>query len=172
MQVFKIETVRGNKVKRREFGRCECLTKNANCTRMSLSRLGTVTVRMSRNQVLNGCLCCRPGLTITYLRPSVAVTGLPKPQSLHAVIMSRFAAKCLHEMNQVCRALVAQLGEDTETLGLRVGLHSGAVTVGADGKALHKYCMKQRTFLTAPFLCIFRLGFCVGRRLDSSSLGM
>jgi class 3 adenylate cyclase len=60
----------------------------------------------------------------------VAVTGLPKPQKTHAVIMARFAADCLEEMNVVTRELEATLGPDTGDLKLRIGLHSGPVTAG------------------------------------------
>ena len=64
--------------------------------------------------------------------------GLPSPQVFHAVIMGRFAAQCLIDMSQVCNKLVDRLGEETATLGLRVGIHSGPVTVRAT-EVLH-YC--------------------------------
>ncbi|CAB9497218.1 Receptor-type guanylate cyclase gcy [Seminavis robusta] len=60
----------------------------------------------------------------------VAVTGIPQPRKDHAVIMCRFAHDCLHKMGIVCRKLEKQLGPETGDLGLRIGLHSGAVTGG------------------------------------------
>ena len=60
----------------------------------------------------------------------VAVTGLPKPQQDHAVIMAKFARDCMFKMRQVIHELKDVLGAGTETLELRVGLHSGAVTAG------------------------------------------
>ncbi|CAB9508786.1 Receptor-type guanylate cyclase gcy [Seminavis robusta] len=60
----------------------------------------------------------------------VAITGCPKPQNTHAVIMCRFARDCMNRMTEVTAELSDSLGEDTATLGFRVGLHSGPVTAG------------------------------------------
>ncbi|CAB9517391.1 Receptor-type guanylate cyclase gcy [Seminavis robusta] len=60
----------------------------------------------------------------------VAVTGLPEPQEMHAVIMSRFAAECRIKMNQLVNQLETSLGPDTADLSMRFGLHSGPVTAG------------------------------------------
>jgi len=60
----------------------------------------------------------------------VCVTGIPHAQTFHAVILARFAARCLTDMSYVCHKLAGLLGEDTATLGLRVGIHSGPVTAG------------------------------------------
>jgi class 3 adenylate cyclase len=60
----------------------------------------------------------------------MAVTGLPNPDELHAVHMSRFAYQCLIGMKGLTRELEAMLGPGTSDLALRVGLHSGAVTAG------------------------------------------
>lgn len=60
----------------------------------------------------------------------VAVTGIPKPQERHAVIMARFAHDCMMEMQAVLRNLVDALGEDTKDLQMRAGLHSGSTTAG------------------------------------------
>jgi class 3 adenylate cyclase len=60
----------------------------------------------------------------------VAVTGLPEPQSNHAVIMAKFAGECLLKMNQVTRDLEVVLGPDTGDLSMRFGVHSGPVTAG------------------------------------------
>ncbi|CAB9508785.1 Guanylate cyclase [Seminavis robusta] len=56
--------------------------------------------------------------------------GCPKPQKDHAVIMCRFARDCMNRMSEVTAELSGTLGEDTATLGFRVGLHSGPVTAG------------------------------------------
>jgi class 3 adenylate cyclase len=56
----------------------------------------------------------------------LAVTGIPRPQERHALIMARFASECLEEMNLLIYSkLVDLLGEDTGKLQMRVGLNSG-----------------------------------------------
>ncbi|KAG7338222.1 adenylate/guanylate cyclase [Nitzschia inconspicua] len=60
----------------------------------------------------------------------VAVTGLPEPRKDHAVVMVKFAIDCRDEFVEVTRLLEVSLGPDTADLGLRIGLHSGAVTAG------------------------------------------
>lgn len=60
----------------------------------------------------------------------VACTGLPNPQSTHAVILARFASMILIKFKKLIRELESTLGPDTSALGLRIGLHSGPVTAG------------------------------------------
>jgi class 3 adenylate cyclase len=60
----------------------------------------------------------------------VAVTGIPAPQSDHAVIMARFARDCMTRLSELTYDLVESLGADTADLEMRVGLHSGATTAG------------------------------------------
>ena len=60
----------------------------------------------------------------------MAATGLPSPQEEHAVIMCRFASDCLSRMQTLCASLAETLGEDTASLSMRIGLHSGPVTAG------------------------------------------
>lgn len=60
----------------------------------------------------------------------VAVAGLPDPQPDHALIMCKFAQKCLHRFSELTKELELSLGPGTADLGLRVGLHSGPVTAG------------------------------------------
>lgn len=60
----------------------------------------------------------------------VAATGLPEPQKDHAVTMVRFARDCLFKLSKLTNELAAQLGDDTNELQMRVGLHSGATTAG------------------------------------------
>lgn len=60
----------------------------------------------------------------------VAVAGLPEPQENHAVIMTKFADDCMVKMRQLTTELADVLGEDTASLAMRVGLHSGSVTGG------------------------------------------
>eukprot|EP00977_Amphora_coffeiformis_P016678 scaffold5224_cov135-Amphora_coffeaeformis.AAC.2 len=60
----------------------------------------------------------------------VAVTGLPKPQEHHAVIMAKFATDCMTALSGMMHVLVDKLGPDTASLIMRVGLHSGPVTAG------------------------------------------
>ncbi|CAB9523056.1 Receptor-type guanylate cyclase gcy [Seminavis robusta] len=60
----------------------------------------------------------------------VAVTGIPKPQEKHAVIMCRFADDAMAAMKEVTQGLVDRLGEDLMDLDMRVGLYSGSTTAG------------------------------------------
>mmetsp|Transcript_12076 Transcript_12076/g.23087 ORF Transcript_12076/g.23087 Transcript_12076/m.23087 type:complete len:851 (-) Transcript_12076:163-2715(-) len=60
----------------------------------------------------------------------MAVTGLPKPQKDHAYRMAKFAMACQAKTSLVLQELKESLGEDTVTLGCRIGLHSGPVTAG------------------------------------------
>jgi len=59
----------------------------------------------------------------------VAVCGLPNPNEKHALMMARFAQACLEKFSWLTKQLENRLGPDTGDLGLRVGLHSGPVTV-------------------------------------------
>ena len=58
------------------------------------------------------------------------MTGIPEPQTQHALIMVRFARDCLDEISLVTQELAEKLGEDTKNLCMRVGLHSGSTTAG------------------------------------------
>jgi class 3 adenylate cyclase len=60
----------------------------------------------------------------------VAVTGLPEPRKDHAVVMARFAFKCLVKMSALVHNLDLTLGPGTADLKMRFGLHSGQVTGG------------------------------------------
>jgi class 3 adenylate cyclase len=60
----------------------------------------------------------------------IAVTGLPDPQSDHAVRMIRFARSCLKEVNEITKKLEVTLGPGTGNLSMRFGIHSGPVTAG------------------------------------------
>lgn len=60
----------------------------------------------------------------------VAVTGLPQPDSEHAITCARFACQCLIAMSSLAHELELTLGPGTSELCLRIGLHSGPVTAG------------------------------------------
>ena len=60
----------------------------------------------------------------------MAVAGLPTPNKDHAVVMTRFAYRCLKAMSRLTKELETTLGPDTGDLQARVGLHSGPVTAG------------------------------------------
>ena len=68
--------------------------------------------------------------SIGHIDCYVAVTGLPKPQSNHAVLMAMFGKDCRNKLQEVTRELASELGSDTENLTIRVGLHSGPTTAG------------------------------------------
>lgn len=60
----------------------------------------------------------------------VAVCGLPKVNDQHAVVMARFASRCLKKFAEDVQRLEVSLGPSTGDLKARVGLHSGPVTAG------------------------------------------
>jgi class 3 adenylate cyclase len=60
----------------------------------------------------------------------VCVTGLPEPQTKHALQMARFALDCARKMTSLTKSLEGLLGPGTCDLALQVGLHSGPVTAG------------------------------------------
>eukprot|EP00934_Nitzschia_sp_Nitz4_P002491 Nitzschia sp. Nitz4//scaffold249_size28687//2274//5772//NITZ4_008114-RA/size28687-snap-gene-0.0-mRNA-1//1//CDS//3329544008//2481//frame0 len=60
----------------------------------------------------------------------VAVAGIPEARKDHAIVMARFASRCLLEVSSVVRDVSATLGPDTADLRMRFGLHSGPVIAG------------------------------------------
>lgn len=61
----------------------------------------------------------------------VAVTGIPRPQSRHALIMAKFAQECMSKLRSELERLAdTHLGIGTLALAMRCGLHSGPVTAG------------------------------------------
>ena len=60
----------------------------------------------------------------------VAVTGLPDPREDHAIVIAKYAVRCLLKFNVLTKRLEANLGPGTASLGMRFGLHSGPVTAG------------------------------------------
>jgi class 3 adenylate cyclase len=60
----------------------------------------------------------------------VAVTGIPRPQGKHALIMTRFAQECQTALRQELTKLAEILGDKTLDLAMRIGIHSGPVTAG------------------------------------------
>ena len=60
----------------------------------------------------------------------VAVTGLPEATPNHAVIMAKFAQRCLLRFGELTKELELSLGPGTADLGIRIGMHSGPVTAG------------------------------------------
>lgn len=62
--------------------------------------------------------------------PNVARSCWYHSQCSLAVVMARFARDCLTEFCLLTHELERTLGPDTADLGVRCGLHSGAVTGG------------------------------------------
>ncbi|KAL7547034.1 LOW QUALITY PROTEIN: hypothetical protein ACHAWF_010347 [Thalassiosira exigua] len=60
----------------------------------------------------------------------VAVTGLPDPRDDHAIVIAKYAVRCLLKFNVLTKRLEANLGPGTASLGMRFGLHSGPVMAG------------------------------------------
>jgi class 3 adenylate cyclase len=71
-------------------------------------------------------LTCLSSLPHSYM----AATGLPNPQSDHALRMVKFARDCMLQMAVLLEDLGLSLGADTIDLAMRVGMHSGGVTGG------------------------------------------
>ena len=59
-----------------------------------------------------------------------AAAGVPEARQDHAVVMARFAAECVRDMQGRAQQLETSLGPDTGDLQIRIGLHSGEVTAG------------------------------------------
>lgn len=61
----------------------------------------------------------------------LAITGVPRPQKDHAVLMVMFASDCIEKMDQLVHSHLSEsLGQETAQLKLRIGIHSGSVTAG------------------------------------------
>ena len=60
----------------------------------------------------------------------MAVTGLPDPTKAHSVTMAHFAAEIMAVVRDQMRDLEVALGPGTSDLRIRIGIHSGPVTVG------------------------------------------
>lgn len=99
----------------------------------------------------------------------LALLTLPDLKQDHAVVMARFARDCIQRMNDLTKMLEVSLGPDTADLALRVGLHSGPVTVRANVGSIQD-SMIQAPSLTPPSLYTSRLEFCAGRRPGSNFL--
>ena len=70
------------------------------------------------------------GIDIVCFRVfSSALSGLPQPQKAHALIMTKFADDCRCQMQSELHNLITRLGPKVLELALRIGLHSGPVTV-------------------------------------------
>lgn len=60
----------------------------------------------------------------------VAVAGVPQKRKDHAVLMAKFSHDIMNRMALETKKLEATLGEGTNELTLRIGLHSGPITAG------------------------------------------
>ena len=91
----------------------------------------------------------------------LAITGLPESRIDHAVAMAKFAAETRDSMRTVCKSLVSTLGYGTESLELRVGLHSGAVTAGVLRGEKSRFQLFGDTVntgkITLPLPCVLAL---------------
>ena len=85
---------------------------------------------MSQHEFLNAVSIQAQDLIFLQFSGYVAVAGLPEPRKDHAIVMARFARDCLVQFTATVKAMVVELGPDTEELGVRIGLHSGPVTAG------------------------------------------
>jgi class 3 adenylate cyclase len=67
----------------------------------------------------------------------LAVTGLPEPQTNHAMIMARFACECQQRMRELANELCVSLGPGTSDLTMKFGMHSGPVTAGSKSHSFY-----------------------------------
>ena len=74
----------------------------------------------------------------------MAAAGLPEPNKDHALIVAKFARDCLQRMDTLTRKLEVTLGPDTADLELRVGIHTGQVTVRNMSMSVDMLCNTQK----------------------------
>lgn len=84
----------------------------------------------------------------------MAVTGLPVPDENHAIHMARFAYQCLVRSKKLTADLEALLGPGTSELGMRIGLHSGAVTAGVLRGEKSRFQLFGDTVNTVSFVLV------------------
>lgn len=77
----------------------------------------------------------------------MASCGAPEQQKDHALHMARYAVDCLNTVPLIVNQLERSLGPDTGDLGIRLGIHSGAVTSGVlrgdKGRVSHGAACKE-----------------------------
>ena len=100
------------------------------------------------------------------------MTGIPKPQEEHATIMAQFACQIVHEFDIAVEDLRECLGEDTATLRLRVGCHSGPGTydIGSVVAATFGWGYSPFSFRLCLPVCVrpqSRQECCAGTKDDS-----
>jgi hypothetical protein len=85
--------------------------------------------------------------------------------------MARFARDCLYRFSIITKQLEVQLGPGTGDLGLRIGLHSGAVTAVRENViALIVFFNTQSTQLTFRRNVLIKRACCALTEPDFSSL--
>ena len=109
----------------------------------------------------NHVVCCAfvhvlfPNLPSLAPFSYVAVSGVPEPSNDHAICMIRFAKDMLSIFKEVQSELSFRL--QTQNLGMRIGIHSGPVTVSH-----HKSFGSLSNWLANSFLDLLHLFECFG----------
>lgn len=116
---------------------------------------------------VTGTYCGREGLRTTACLESVQLTsefcallfiiGLPKPSKKHALVMVLFAGDCLEHIGKVTKSLADSLGQDTNDLKMRVGLHSGPGEIIINGLLSQvRYGFRQGTSPTPLYSFVYQ----------------
>jgi len=106
------------------------LTRSRNADGCSkLKQSVTVTWLYAGKKIAVFAVCCKDLLAIVLRSCCPCLLSLPVARKDHALCMCKFAQDCLLKMGELCCELETTLGPDTGDLNLRVGLHSGPVTV-------------------------------------------
>ena len=100
------------------------LQNDAEFSKWKLSEIVTVSC-VSNLNAWTGMI----GGSQTPPSPAVAASGLPEPCDDHAVTMALFARDINQKMRSLVKELEVSLGPDTTALSLRIGIHTGPVTV-------------------------------------------